>query len=759
MSMEKKVIKLKDRMDLRPLDHTLTPPVLENPYVKIRIPMGSFDTIHARPLVQRKHMANLTTDFFESLKIPIPYNQSIDISDPTIYDSTQLVNIFILGGPGSGKTTLARSIGESIHDYYNETYGTSVVHCIESSYIPEAISAMDPSKSVFVLSIDDPMREQDARKPNDPVVDEACQSFFEIRHLLMRKKVAYQLKEYLGVNKLPKADEQLIAMERWIELAGKYPLNLVKCSGLIFTIFGPQVPQIDQRLHLGKMWEIYKAYGSLDVKRRAALEAELEDHFYIQHLKENEKLWRVDKNLAYMSRSLIKDPFGEKRCGWLWVFPPKKMVFQHIERGEHRHQERLKDETEILDEWAKYLYEHRKELHPPYMPHGMIHDRRAAINNFLRDIQSDAIDPRTNEHLSAQDQTFFRNTRNIVSALDDRISKIFAISADEEKIKAMTEALIVKAEEEDINPFQRSAQAMFRALSHRIEGRDEEFLRKKGIWPRIYDEIILQWTKKYGAPEEEDDVPPRTDGAVRVPMLAEQMRQMMKTQVKAEETNTLKFNLDIRDAVSLVLQDRPDMENGADIYCHMYSLCDKDHMTCREMSVNSMTFYGQQMTEEQIRYRKEQFEGCLNQKVGDLFELWLEAALNEGYELPGILEEIERAERMGGQGKPDLVIHHIDGKLSVGAAKCYTSQRTESFEKAEFNPELMYHSRLLRDKGKIFMFYRNLGIKDMFSVKVFDSAIEVPENVFFSPKDAGKFVFRKKEEETHDDAEEPAGEI
>jgi len=194
------------------------------------------------------------------------------------------------------------------------------------------------------------------------------------------------------------------------------------------------------------------------------------------------------------------------------------------------------------------------------------------------------------------------------------------------------------------------------------------------------------------------------------------------------------------------LQDRQDLKNGADIYCSMYSLCDKDHMTCKEMSLNSMTLYGQELTEEQVRYRKNQFEGVLNQRIGDLFEIWLESILNQGYEMPGVIEEVERAERVGGPGKPDLIITHTDGRESVGSAKCYTSQRTESFEKAEFNAELLYHSRLLRDKGKLFFIYRNLGIKDMLSVKVFDSAMDVPQNVYFSPKDAGSFVFRKKDE-------------
>jgi intein/homing endonuclease len=692
-------------------------------------------------LVDCEVQRNFKSDHYESIVSIKPINNR------TVYDLTTQHHEFIANGfkvHNSGKTTMARSIGESIHNHY----GDNITHCIEASYIPEAIAAMDPSKSVFVLSIDDPMREQDARKPNDPVVDEACQSFFEIRHILMRSKVRYQLKEYLGVTKLPRIDEQLITTEQWTELAKKYPPNLIKCSALIFTIFGPQVPQLDQRLHLSKIWEIYKAYGSLDVARRAILEKELQEHYYVQHLKDNEKLWRIDRNMTYMSRSLVKDPFGERRCGWVWIFPPKKMVFEPIARGERRHQERLKNETELLDEWARFLFFERKNLHPAYTPHEKIHDRRTAINNFIRDTVSSGIDPRSGEALSSQDQVFFRRTRNLCTVLDDRISKIFAVSADEERIKAMAEALIIKAEEEEINPFQRSAQALFRALSHKIESRDDEFLRKKGIWTRIFDEIIFMWVKKHGAPEEsEEGLVPRDDGAARVPMLTEQIKEMMKTKVEGEKGDAVKFELDLQDAITLVLQDRPDLQNGADIYCSMYSLCGKDHMTCREMSVNSMTLYKEQFTEEQVRYRKEVFEGLLNQRIGDMFEMWLEAVLNEGYEIPGILEDVEKAERVGGLGKPDILLTHTDGRQSVGAAKCYTSQRTESFEKAEFNPELMYHSRLLRDKGKIILIYRNLGIKDMLSVKVFDSSIDVPQNVFFSPKDAGSFIFRKKKTE------------
>jgi len=688
---------------------------------------------------------------YEKIKVIRP------TGNKTVYDITTDHEEFIANGfkvHNSGKTVMARSIGEAISDFY----GAEITHCIESSYIPEAIAAMDPSKTVFVLSIDDPMREQDARKPNDPIVDEACQSFFEIRHILMRSKVKYNLKEYLGISKLSKIDEQLISAERWQDLAKKYPLHLMKCSALIFTIFGPQVPQIDQRLHQAKMWEIYKAYGSLDVRRREVLEKELQEHFYIQHLKDNEKLWRIDKNLLYMSRSLVKDPFGEKRCGWLWVFPPKKMVFDRRERGEIRHQERLKNETDLLDEWARYLYHERKNLQPPYTPNEKIHDRRTSINNFIRDTVSTGIDPRTGAQLSPQDQTFFRKTRNICSAIDDRITKMFIVAEDEDRIREIAIQLIEMAEEEEMSPFQRSAQALFRSLSHKMEGRDEEFLRKKGIWTRIFDEIIFMWIKKYGEEPIGEEEQPRSDGAARVPMLVEQMREdAKKSLVEFNTGDTAKFNLDLQDAINLVLQTRPDLQNGMDIYCNMYGLCSHDHMTCREMSLNSMTLYGQQLTEEQVRYRKEQFEGCLNQRIGDMFEIWLETVLNQGYELPGILEEVEHAERIGGNGKPDLVITHTDGRESVGAAKCYNSQRTESFEKAEFNPELLHHSRLLRNKGKIFLIYRNLGIKDMMVVKVFDSAIDVPTNVFFSPKEAGMFVFRKKKEPEVKDESDSGG--
>jgi len=713
--------------DLEPLDHTSRPKDVQDDSFRINLDVDFYQSIETRPKRTKKSIPDYTERFINTLYKPLP-------NDTSVFDNIQLSNIHIYGGPGSGKTTTARSIGEIIMYHYGE----EITQCIESSYVPEAIEAMDPEFSVFVLSIDDPMREQDARKPSDPIVQEACNDFFEIRHIFHRKKTRYNLKKYLDVDKLSKIDEVLIAEEKWSMLAKKYPKELFRVRALIYTIFGPQVPQIDQRLHTAKIWEIYKAYGSLDLARKNLLEQQLGDGFFIFKLGENEKKWRSEGKIEFMSRSLVKDPFTKKDIGWLWLTPPEENVFESVERGEKRHRRHIETETDMLDEWAQYIFQERKFLSPPYIPHDRIHSKQSAIRNFIRDVQRSNIDPRTNERLSAQEQVFLRKTANLVKLLEDRISKIYASQSDEVKIEAIAEALIKKAEEDDLNPYQKRSQALFRALSHKIDVTDRDLLRKSGVWVRIFDEIIYQWTKKHGVPsKKKKEEQPIDEGAIRIPIIREQMKKKME-----DEGDIAVFDISLDDIISNLLDERPDLMNNASIYCHLFSYCDYDHMTYKEMSLNSEELFGEFLNIEQLRYRKKQFEGNLSQKLGDMFEIWLEVILNQGYEIPGVLEDVELAERKAGHGQPDIILTHKDGKQSVVAAKCYNSQRSESFEKAEFNPEIKYFNRLLRLKGKLFFIYRNIGINDMLVCKVFNSSDEIPKNVFFSPKDE-KIVFRR----------------
>jgi len=712
---------------LNPLDHTTIPKDVQKDSFRINLDMDFYQSIGTKPKKFKKKIPDYTERFLLSLQKDIPNNTKV-------FDNIQLNNIHIYGGPGCGKTTTARAIGEKIMNYY----GRNITQCIESSYVPEAIESMDPQYMVFVLSIDDPMREQDARKPSDPIVQEACNDFFEIRHIFHRKKVRSNLLKYLDIVKLSKIDEMLVNEEKWEMLAKKYPRDLMCARALLYTIFGPQVPQIDQRFHTAKIWEIYKAYGSLDLVRKNLLEQQLGSPFFIFKLGENEKKWRTQGKVEFMSRGLVKDPFTKKDIGWLWLMPPTENVFEPIGRGEQRHRKFIVTETEMLDGWAEHIFRERKLLEPPYIPHDKIHNKQIAVRNFIRDVQKSNIDPRTNEKLSAQEQVFLRKTPTLVLLLEDRLSKIYSMQSDEVKIEAIAESLIVKAEEENISPYQSRAQSLFRALVYKVDVTDKDLLKKAGVWVRIFDEIIYQWTKKHGTPQK-NKKQPEDDGAVRIPIIREQMQKRVE-----EKGDVVSFDLSLEDVIANYLEDRPDMQSHSEVYCHIFGYCNKDHMTYKEMSLNSEELFGELLTIEQLRYRKKMFEGGLSVKLGEMFEIWLEVVLNQGYEIPGVLEDVESAERKGGKGQPDIIVVHTDGKQSVVSAKCYNSQRSESFEKAEFNPELKYFNRLLRLKGKIFFIYRNIGIENMLVCKTFGSSDEVPRNVFFAPKE-DKIVFRKDE--------------
>lgn len=58
----------------------------------------------------------------------------------------------------------------------------------------------------------------------------------------------------------------------------------------------------------------------------------------------------------------------------------------------------------------------------------------------------------------------------------------------------------------------------------------------------------------------------------------------------------------------------------------------------------------------------------------------------------------DQVERLGGQGEPDLLVHHEDGKVTVVSCKCFFDTKTTSIPIKEFEPEIS-KSRELQAQG------------------------------------------------------------
>ena len=73
---------------------------------------------------------DMTKDFFKALEFNIPER------------AVELVNFHIYGGPGVGKTTVARAIGFHLKEFYGDD-----CQCIECQFLPDAVPHhIDPSK-------------------------------------------------------------------------------------------------------------------------------------------------------------------------------------------------------------------------------------------------------------------------------------------------------------------------------------------------------------------------------------------------------------------------------------------------------------------------------------------------------------------------------------------------------------------------------------------------------------------------------------
>ena len=695
--------------------------------------MNHFKAFTAKLPRFHKTEKNFTDEFFRSLHKKIPDN-AIDI-----------VNIHIYGGPGTGKTTMSRAIGYHIWKYYGES-----CQCIECSFLPDSIHHIDHTKNVLVISVDDPMGAaeegtQDARRGSSDDVQYARSTFNAIRHIYAKRVLQGRATEVYG-NPLP--DDIIKAIELYHDNRSKLvdilPEKLSNISAILFVIWGPQLPTIDQTFHQNKVWNIYKGFSAMDEKRKDTLKRHL-GTFWMTKLGEKERAWKRQGETEARSWSVIEDPYTNEK-GWLYVEPTEN-VFKKVDRGGKGFQEKIKVDTEKLDIWAQHIYENRDILTPPYDPFDKKENRLRSIGNFLKDVLKSNTDPRTFVDLAAHNQLFLKTILSRkMGQLDDRIIKYHHLHMDESvQIEEIAKELVIIMENEGISPHMKSGRSIVHDVARSKLPQYRQFINKPGNFKGIFDHILHLWYIYH--PEE-------YKSTKKTKMPEKISEELIKHATVEMPQNTVEFRITEEEIIEHIIKSNPEYQDRALVYLYTEGIGEHDVMSLRQLyklsqSESSRKEYG--FTEpfvsvEAIKYRKKQFRGMMSYVLGQLFEDWLEHILVDGFGMPGVIENVETVQHSDyeDKGKPDFVLKHTDGSYTVLAAKCYSSPRSETLEKDEIAPELRYHNTLKEQgkKSRIVVVYCNIEIEHMMVVYSYDNASDVPVNLTFPPSLAGKFFFR-----------------
>jgi hypothetical protein len=680
-----------------------------------------------------------------------------NIGNKTVYDLTTDAEEFIVNGlkvHNCGKSTLQRAIGYHIKKYFGEN-----CQCLECSYLPDAIHHIDHKKQVLVISVDDPMGAaeeggtQDARRGSSEDVNYARSTFNAIRHIYKKRILLNRAELYYGK---PLEDDIIRAIELYHDNSRKLnellPSELANVGGIIYMIWGPQLPTIDQTFHQNKVWNIYKGFSAMDAKRKQTLRNAL-GSFWMHKLGEKERGWRRERNIDAKSWSIIEDPYTNEK-GWLYV-KPKENVFRKVDRGGKGFQEKIKIDTEKMDVWAQHVYENRDILMPPYNPFDKKENRTRSIANFLKDILKANKDPRTFEDLAPHNQLFLKILlKNKISELDDRIIKFHHLHMDErELVEAIARELVDIIEKEGISIIKlKGSRAIVHDLARSRLPVYKQFVDSPGNFKRIYDHILYLWyvnhpedyTKKIdGQPSEAKKIPDKIPD------------EMVNSATVNLPENMIEFNVSEREIVDYIIKENPQYHDRALIYLYSEGIDEYDMLAHRQIYNASQDEglrkrYG--FTEaftsiEAVKYRKKQFRGMMSYVLGQLFEDWLEKILLEGYEIEGVLEDVSTVQHSNyeDKGKPDFVLKHGDGSYTILAAKCYASTRSETLEKDEIAPEIRYHNQLLEQgkKSRIIVIYTNIEIDHLLIVYVYEKTADIPNNLTFPPSMKSQFFFKK----------------
>lgn len=707
----------------------------------------NFRSLSARLPKSKKREANLTDEFLLSLDVKLNHNE------------VKLYNIHVYGGPGTGKSTLARTVGYHIWQNYGDDF-----QGLECNYLPDVIHYIDTTKSVLFISVDDPMGaveeggSQDARKGMSADVNLARSTFNAIRHKYIKRTLIQRAEARYG-GTIP--DEVLNAIEKYHDHREKlkpYLGNDAFVTAIIYVIWGPQLPTIDQTFHMSKIWNIYKGLSAMDEPRRKKLIQALGMQ-WVQRLGAKEKQWRRKGNIEARSWSVLEDADSLEK-GWLHLPPPKDKngriinILKPIPKGSKGYQETIKLNTKRMDDWAAYIYENRDSLMPPYDPFGKQGDRFRSLKNFITDVITKDKDPRTFDTLTPQDQRFFKDVgTGKFTTLDDRIIKYHhQVSNEMEIVKGIARQLMFLMEEEGFSPRTRgiNANAIAHDLARRKIPTHQQFIDKPSNFKKIYDHVQFLWFETH--PEDTG----RTDLTGKRKVSEDAEEKLVEDATKEHQDKKLvEFSITEEQIIDSIVEENPDMKDWALIYMHTEGIGGKDILTNRQMYLITQDekqrkkygFREALKSEEAVKYRKQQFRGRMSYVLGKIFEDWLEEMLVKGCYIPDILENVKTVQHAdyNKKGYPDIVVRHGDGCYSVIAAKCYASSRSETLEKEEIGPEIRYHNSLLQKnkKSRILVIYANIKIPHMMVVKEYRYASDIPANLTFSPSMAGKIFFRR----------------
>ncbi len=654
-------------------------------------------------------------------------------------------------------STLTRAIGHHMKEHYGDR-----IQCIETSFFPNALDEIDPGCDVIYISVDDPMGggeeggSQHARQGMSEAMQHAIEKYNAVRHIYRKKVLEHRAKKVYG-------DPLPTQIQGWIDnyyknpdkLLEYFPKKIAEVSAILYIGWGPQLPTIDQTFHQNKKFEIYKGLSAMDQKRESEISSRI-GRDWLAKLGRKEEQWSVFNKMEAKSWSVIRSIY-RKEIGWLYMEPAPENVMQDVRTGAKGVQKKIKTDTDSMDSWARYIYEERNDLMPPYDPFDKKENRVRALKNFITDILRSNKDPRNNfDQLIPNNQLFLQTIlKSGIQRLDDRIIKHHYGSQDERKqIEDVARQLTRILEEEGLSPTMKSGRNIAKDIARQKITKHRELLDKTSMFMKIFDHVLYIWYQIHPEEFTKKQKEGMTSAGERMKSKGDDEKLLKEATV--EDENEIRFKIDEMSIINSILEESDEWNDRAYIYIHSEGLGEHGILSQNEILKISQSERASEFGFDQpfksieaIKYRKKQFRGIMSYKLGKLFEDWLDEIIGEGYELPGMIEDVvdfQHPEYEETHGQPDFVLNHKGESHTIVSAKCFASTRSETISKSELGPEIRYHNTLVQEgkKSRIVVVYQNIKIDNCLIAYEFDKVSDIPENLTFPPSMAGRYVFKKQ---------------